>query len=212
MSYNFRRVLALSPHTDDIEFGCGGSIGRWVEQRKEIYYVVFSIAEKSVPEGFPKDILEQEAKQATKVIGVAEENLSIHKFEVRKFPQFRQEILEILVSLQKKLNPDLVLLPSLKDIHQDHRTIAEEGVRAFKYTNILSYELPWNNISFMTSSFVILERRHIAAKVEAISCYKSQRSRHYCNEEFIYALAKTRGTQIKAEYAEAFEMVRWVIR
>ena len=55
---NFKTVLALSPHTDDAEFGAGGTLARWIEEGKEIFYVAFSIAEKSVPDGFPKNILD----------------------------------------------------------------------------------------------------------------------------------------------------------
>ena len=62
MSYNFKRILALAPHTDDVEFGAGGSVARWIEEGKEMFYAAFSIAEKSVPEGFPKNVLEQEVK------------------------------------------------------------------------------------------------------------------------------------------------------
>lgn len=212
MNHDFTRILALSPHTGDVELGAGGAVARWIEEGKEIFYVAFSIAEKSVPESFPKDILEHEVKQATKVLGIAGDNLIIHKFEVRRFPELRQNILEIMVSLRNKLRPDLVLLPSLRDMHQDHRTIAEEGTRAFKYASILSYELaPWNITSFEPSLFVILQERHLGKKAEAISCYQSQTHRQYFNGELLHMLARIRGVQINAKYAEAFEVVRWFI-
>ena len=211
MSHNFTRILALSPHTDDVELGAGGAVAKWIEEGKEVFYITFSTAEKSVPEGFPKDILEQEVKAATKMLGVAQENLYIYKFEVRIFPQLRQDILETMVGLREKLKPELVLLPSLNDTHQDHHVIAEEGIRAFKYTNILSYELPWSLFHFSPSSFVALERRHLDKKVQAISCYQSQKHRHYTNKEFFYGLAQVRGVQINRDYAEAFEVLRWVI-
>ena len=146
------------------------------------------------------------------MLGVAENNLFIYKFEVRRFPEFRQQILEIMIELREKLEPDLVLLPSLKDVHQDHHTIAEEGIRAFKYTSILGYEIPWNLLSFEPSQFVALQDRHLNKKMEAISCYQSQKHRHYANEEFIYGWARTRGVQVNYDYAEAFEVVRWILR
>ena len=212
MSYNFKRVLAISPHTDDAELGAGGTIARWIEEGKEVFYVAFSTAEKSVPAGLPKDILGQEVREATKVLGIAPKNLHIHKFEVRVFPKLRQEILEVLVSLRKELKPDLVLLPSLGDIHQDHHTIAEEGIRAFKHTGILAYELPWNLFSFAPSLFVSLEKGHLGKKVRALACYQSQKHRNYTKEDFLYGWARTRGVQANSDYAEAFEVVRWIIR
>ena len=208
----FSRVLILAPHTDDGELGCGGTIARFVEEGKEVYYAAFSVAEKSVPEGFPKNILETEVRKAMKVLGVSESNLLIYKYEVRTFSYHRQEILEDIISLRKELQPDLVFIPSPNDLHQDHKVIAEEGIRAFKKSTILGYEMPWNNISFNTISFIPLEERHIKKKIDALRCYETQRYRSYLNEDFIRGLARTRGTQIEVEYAEAFEVIRWVFR
>jgi len=75
----------------------------------------------------------------------------------------------------------------------------------------LGYEIPWNNITFHTQSFIKLEERHIIKKIEALKAYKSQQGRFYANEEFIRSLAITRGTQISVKYAEAFEVIRWVM-
>jgi hypothetical protein len=103
------------------------------------------------------------------------------------------------------------LLPSLNDIHQDHSTIANEGVRAFKNCTILGYELIWNNLTFNTQCFIHLEKKHIENKVAALKEYKSQGFRDYLSAEFIFSLAKTRGVQIGTEYAEAFEVIRLII-
>jgi len=208
----FSRVLILAPHTDDGELGCGGTIARFVEDGKEVYYAAFSVAEKSVPEGFPKNILEIEVRKAMKVLGVSESDLLIYKYEVRTFSYHRQEILEDIISLRKELQPDLVFIPSPNDLHQDHKVMAEEGIRAFKKSTILGYEMPWNNISFNTISFIPLEERHIKKKIDALRCYETQRYRSYLSEDFIRSLARTRGTQIEVEYAEAFEVIRWVFR
>lgn len=208
----FSRILILAPHTDDGELGCGGSISKFVEDGMEVYYSAFSVAEKSVPSGFPKDALETEVKKATEILGVLKSNLKIYRYGVRTFSYHRQEILEDMVSLRCELQPDLVFMPSLNDLHQDHKVVAEEAIRAFKEFTILGYEQPWNNISFDTISFIPLEEKHIKKKIEALKCYETQKYRRYLNEEFIIGLAKTRGTQIGVEFAEAFEVVRWVMR
>ena len=75
----------------------------------------------------------------------------------------------------------------------------------------MGYELIWNNLTFDTTSFVILERKHIQAKCNALKEYKSQGVRDYMSEEFIFALAKTRGVQIGTKFAESFEVIRWLI-
>lgn len=207
----YERILVLSPHTDDGELGCGGCITKLMEEGSEVFYIAFSSAEKSVPQEFPKDILRTEVKKATAILGIREKNLLLLNYEVRTFPEKRQEILEELIRFKKDINPDLVLLPSLHDIHQDHSTIAKEGLRAFKNTTILGYELPWNNLSIDTTCFVKLSEHNIRLKAEALKAYESQKNRVYFDEEFIFNLARTRGIQIGCNYAEVFEVIRYVI-
>ena len=204
-------ILILAPHTDDGELGCGGTITKFIEDGKKVFCAAFSIAEDSVPEGFPKDALKYEFINAMKILGLPEENLFIYSFKVRHFPQYRQEILEEIIKLRNRINPNLVFIPSPNDIHQDHQVIAAEGLRAFKKISVLGYELPWNNIVFETRSFVKLDKRHLDKKIQALTCYKTQKHRTYLDENFIRSLAKIRGTQFENEYAEAFEVLRFVV-
>ena len=206
------KVLILAPHTDDGEFGCGGTIAKLSETGNELYYAAFSACQQSVLKEFPADILTTEVKAATKILGIKPENLILFDFKVRTFNYHRQEILDELVKLKAKINPDLVFLPSMNDIHQDHHTIAVEGMRAFKNTSLLAYEVPWNNFSFNTTSFSYLSEEHVVTKVKALQEYKSQMHRVYANEEFIRSLAYTRGVQIGTKYAEVFDVVRWIIK
>lgn len=211
MISNIQNILVLSPHTDDGELGAGGTISKFIEKGVNVYYAAFSTAEESVPDGLPKDILKTEVKAATKELGIKEENLFIFNYTVRKLSYVRQEILEDLVQLRNKIRPDLILMPSLHDIHQDHSTVANEGLRAFKNVSILGYELIWNNLTFNTTSFVKLNKKHIECKLKALKKYRSQNGRDYMSEQFIYSLARTRGVQIGTEFAEVFEVIRWVL-
>lgn len=94
----FNKILVLSPHTDDGEFGCGGSINKWIEEGKKVYYVAFSSAEKSVPQGFPKNIFKEEIKEATMILGILPNNLILLNYPFREFPLYRQEILEDIIN------------------------------------------------------------------------------------------------------------------
>jgi len=208
---DINRILILAPHTDDGEFGCGGSVARFIEEGKGIYYAAFSTAEESVPDPWPKDILKTEVKEATRRLGIPQDNVIIYNFKVRELSYHRQEILDELVKIKKDVCPDLVFLPSSNDLHQDHATVSEEGVRAFKTTTILGYEIPWNNIQFHAESFIILSEENINTKLNALGAYNSQKGKSYANEEFIRSLARTRGVQIGSRYAEAFEVIRWVM-
>ncbi len=211
MIEGLNRALVLAPHTDDGEFGCGGTMARLVEVGAEVRYVAFSIATKSLPDGFPPDTLAREVREATAEIGLPDEQLILHDFEVRTFPERRQEILEVLISLWEDWQPDIVFMPSLHDVHQDHQVVAAEGLRAFKRTTVLGYEIPWNNFNFDYQAFVALEQAHVERKVAALGRYESQQHRNYANPDYIWNLAKTRGINVNRELAEAFEVYRVVV-
>ena len=55
MIEQWKKALVLAPHTDDGEFGCGGTMARLVEAGCDVRYVAFSIATRSLPPGFPPD-------------------------------------------------------------------------------------------------------------------------------------------------------------
>jgi LmbE family N-acetylglucosaminyl deacetylase len=132
-------------------------------------------------------------------------------YDVRRFKEFRQNILEDLIRLRSEINPDLVFLPASQDIHQDHQAISEEGFRAFKNASVLGYELPWNNTSFNTDTIMEITEMNLNTKIEALKAYQSQRHRNYFNEDFIRGLAKVRGVQSGKQLAEAFETFRWFL-
>jgi LmbE family N-acetylglucosaminyl deacetylase len=207
----WRRILVLAPHTDDGEFGCGGTMARLVEAGAEVRYVAFSIATRSLPEGFPPDTLAAEVREATAEIGIPEPQLTVHDFEVRTFPDHRQEILELLIQLWEEWPPDAVLQPSLRDIHQDHQVVAAEGLRAFKRTTVLGYEIPWNNFNFDYQAYVALDRSHVERKVAALSRYASQQHRKYADAQYVWNLARTNGINVGREHAEVFEVYRVVV-
>lgn len=206
-----KNILVLAPHTDDGELGCGGSIAKFTEEGAHVFYMVFSTCKCSLPEGVPPDTLEKEVKSATEILGIPKENLVLLDYDVRTFKTYRQEILEDMIKFRNVHRPDLVFLPSPTDIHQDHQVISEEGVRAFKFSNVLGYEMPWNNFSFNTRCFIKLSENHLSLKVKALKAYESQKHRDYFNEEFIKSLSYTRGVQISSKAAEAFEVVRIIL-
>ena len=203
-----KKILILAPHTDDGELGCGGTISKLIDEGNEIFYVAFSTCEESIPDGFPRNALEMEVKEATKVLGIRPENLIIKKYSVRKFSSVRQEILEDMITLRSQLKPDIIFMPCSNALHQDHNTIYNEGIRAFKHFTTYGYDLPWDTVEFKTTSFFILQKEHVEKKAEAMRCYKTQNFRSYVDDEFIFGLARVRGAQIATQYAEAFELIR----
>jgi LmbE family N-acetylglucosaminyl deacetylase len=210
-----KQVLVLSAHTDDAELACGGSMARFVSEGARLFCAAFSTCENSLPEGWPPDALECEFREATRVLGIRRENLFVYNYPVRKLSYHRQEVLETLIRLRQEIEPDLVLLPSTGDQHQDHQTLAAEGIRAFRNTQgratLLGYEMPWNLTEFPAHAFIRVSAAALEAKLQALECYRSQQERPYFSEDFVRALAIVRGMQVGCQYAEAFEVLRVTI-
>ncbi|HWG58383.1 MAG TPA: PIG-L deacetylase family protein [Candidatus Acidoferrales bacterium] len=204
------RVLILAPHTDDAELGCGGAIARFVEAGMEVHIVAFSGCESSLPAGSDRDRLRREFLKATDVLGIPEQRKAVYSYPVRELTYHRQEVLEEMIKLRREFKPQIVFLPAGTDVHQDHQVVHQEGVRAFKEITVWGYELPWNHVTFSAQAFVKLEARHIDRKWQALQCYQSQLdlARSYFSLEFISGLARVRGTQIREQFAEAFEVIR----
>ncbi len=210
MECRFSNALLIGPHTDDVELGAGGLAARLQRQGTNLTVVAYSIAEESVPPQFPRDVLITESRAAADILGVS--RLEVRRFPVRHFPAHRQEILEDLIKLRTELRPDLVVMPCRTDVHQDHQVIASEATRAFKGTTLLGYELPWNNLVFAAQALIALSAEDLDAKTRALAAYRSQAHREYVRPEVIMGWARMRGVAIGTQFAEAFEVIRWVLR
>jgi LmbE family N-acetylglucosaminyl deacetylase len=197
------RILVLSPHTDDEVLGAGGTIARFIEEGRSVSCVAFTNCGK--PE------LNNEFKNATKLLGI-NDNLALilTGINVREFQENRQRVLNEMIFLNRTIEPDLIICPSKNDIHQDHQVITQEAMRAFKHCSILGYEMPWNNYSFETDYFSKLTSGQLHKKIEAVKCYESQAHRPYCTEKYIESHAHVRGMQVGTEYAETFQLIRWI--
>ena len=143
-------------------------------------------------------------------LDIPAEQQVVYDYPVRRFSDNRQEILEDLVLLRREWQPELVLFPASTDVHQDHSVIHQEGLRAFKDITLWGYDMPWNQVSFSAQAVVELQRQHVERKWEALQSYKSQLAKdlHYLSWDFTEALARVRGSHVKAKYAEAFEVIR----
>jgi LmbE family N-acetylglucosaminyl deacetylase len=207
---NAQKILVLAPHTDDGELGAGGSMARWQQEGKEIYYAAFCTCAESLPAGWPADTLEKECRNATALLGLAADHVFIFDFRVRRLPEQRQEVLDKMRELQQVVQPGLVLIPAAGDIHQDHQVIHQEALRAFRHTSLAGYELPWNNFQFRNEGFVKLREQDLAQKCRALEAYASQAHRDYMRPDFIRSLATVRGLQCGHPLAESFEIYRSV--
>lgn len=211
MKLQIKRILALAPHADDIELGCGASLSRFQQEGAVVKYVVFSICEEWVPKGFPLDVLLSEATASAMSLGVSSENIHILRLRATELSKHREKIFDTLFDLNASFVPDLVFCPAICDLHQDHACIGLEAERVFKNRILLGYEVPWNNTKFSSNCHIRVSESDMNNKIEALNHFKSQFHKSYVNEEFIMAQARFRGGQIKETYAEAFEVMKVTI-
>ena len=186
-------------------------MARFCREGREVWYACFSSTDLSKNPDGSDPVLQHEMHGAMQVLGVRADHIREYSFAPRRYNEQRQEILQVLVDLNRELAPDLVLMPNLRDLHQDHATVAIEGMRAFKRTTVMCYEEPWNSVSFDTEGFVRLSTADVDCKVRALACYGSQSYRNYLDEQFIRGWARTRGVQVGAEWAECFEVPRLIL-
>ena len=200
-----RTIFVIAPHIDDVELGAGGSVHHWGKNNR-IYYLGLSM-----PPLVNRDVFMEEFRNSTAVLGIRNENIILKEFDPRDLFSVRSEILQLFYDLNKSLKPDLVLLPNSLDIHQSHEVVYAEGRRAFKYSSLLGYELPWNSFEFRMDLFVRLSKDSVDAKIASINAYKTQKSRMFFSNDIVGDLARVRGKQVGSEYAECFEVIRLLL-
>lgn len=213
MQWKVRSFLVLSAHTDDMELGAGATVRYLIESGAKATSVVFSDCKKSVDTSkYPEDVLRKECSAAASHLGI--KDLRILDFPVRDLPSMRQEVLETIYKLRKESHFDLVLTPWTGDLHQDHRTVAEETLRAFmkQDTTILSYPIPGNCPNFTPQVYVPVDDVSLEKKIEMLQSYQSQiAKRIYFDKEGIKGWMSYYGIHIGVGYAEAFIPQKTVI-
>jgi len=194
-------ILILDPHGDDWLW-CAGEIKKRIDSGDMIYYVRFGLSKD------PAFDIISEVSNSLKEIGI--NNIDSYDFPIRNFCNHRQEILDILISYRNELKPDIVYTPSRSDVHQDHKVICHESIRAFsKLSSIFGYDMPWNTLDSMINRYVKLTEKELQKKIDCASYYKSQlKNNNNCTtSNFLKSLAVVRGNRINVEYAEAYEVI-----
>ncbi|MDB2618018.1 PIG-L family deacetylase, partial [Candidatus Pelagibacter bacterium] len=163
--------------------------------------------------------IRNEAKIANNLIGTKNlffENLPA--VNLNNYPFYK--ITSIIDKYISNIDPEIILIPSANDIHDDHKIIfkaAKVSTRPNRKKNlkkILSYEVlsetEWNENekSFNPNYFISLNKSDIDKKIKAFKQYKSQVKKfpHPRSEEAIMNLSKVRGSQSFMKYAEAYKV------
>lgn len=197
-------VLAIGAHPDDIEIGAGGLLLTLAESQPRVRYVVLTgTAERHA-----------EARDAAaSFLPGAELEVSLHDLPDTRLPAVWAAVKDILADVARSFTPDLVIAPAPADAHQDHRMVAEMVPTIFRDQLCLGYEIPkWDGDIGRPSVYVPLDDARAQRKVELLhKCYQSQHDRDWWDDEVFLGLARLRGMECRARYAEAFTCSKLVV-
>ncbi len=204
-SFHAKRALFIGAHPDDIELGCGALIAN-INSTSEVMCVTLSDNQKNPA----LTHLPEEHYRSMATLGVPEKNVILGQFETRRFPEFRQEILEYMIQLNKTFQPEIVFVHTKADIHQDHGTITEEALRAFRGTSVLGYDVLRSSYGFFPNFLVEVTERDVECKIAALSCYHTYDSKYYFDPGITRATMIRHGALAERPFAEGFDMLRVV--
>ena len=131
-------------------------------------------------------------------------------FATRIFPQARQEILEYFLKLRADLQPEIIFVHSNQDVHQDHLTMTEEALRAFRGITLLGFDVVRSSYGFFPHFLVEVDEADVDAKIEALAQYETYRDKYYFNSELTRSIMVRHGALAETEFAEGFDILRIV--
>ncbi|MDP6798539.1 MAG: PIG-L deacetylase family protein [SAR202 cluster bacterium] len=225
------RAMVVTPHPDDAEIGCGGTIGAWIKAGTEVVYVLCTNGDKGSGDlGMTSDrlaeIREREQAEAADILGVKEViYLRYPDGMLEDTSEFRGQLVHAI----RKHQPEVVMTPDPFRrgfyLHRDHRVcgqvtidavfpfardhlhypehIEEEGLETYKVADILL----WGTEEADTYLDIT---DTIEAKIESLRKHASQVSSDGSSGDvgdFIKANAKRMGEKADLIYAEAFRRI-----
>lgn len=195
-------TVAIGAHPDDIEIGAGASLAQHRAQGDSIRFLILTRGGK-LSEPAKR---EKEALNAGNVLGV--DDIRFLGYEDTKVP-YDHDIVEKIESQLNEFDADRVYIHSENDTHQDHRHAALSSVAATRNIDeVLAFESPSTRPSFTPQYYNTLSESSLAQKIESIRSHKTQQEKLYLEAEAMNGLARFRGQQANARYAEAFQVIR----
>jgi LmbE family N-acetylglucosaminyl deacetylase len=205
MIFYGKRVLFLGAHPDDIELGCGALIHN-IGARSDIFCVTLSDNQEN-PE--LKHVIAEQLKSMA-ILGVPKERARYGPFITRVFPEARQQILEYFLRLREEMQPDIIFVHSVHDVHQDHLTMTEESLRAFRGITVLGFDVVRSSYGFFPHFLAAVTEADVNAKIEALSQYETYRDKYYFNSELTRSIMVRHGALAERPFAEGFDILRIV--
>jgi LmbE family N-acetylglucosaminyl deacetylase len=200
-------ILAIGAHPDDIEYGCAGTLIKYVERGHRIFLLVLTKGE----EGGEGEVRQREQNAAAEVIGA--QQVFWGDYHDTQLP-LNKELIEKIEEVIATVQPDLILVNHGDDTHQDHRILTRATLSATRYVrNVLFFEVPTTQ-NFNPQIFVDISDT-LERKFQVLEAHASQAMKTNIEDMYILELAQAnatfRGIQGRAKFAEAFAPLRLFI-
>ena len=205
MNFFGKRILFLGAHPDDIELGCGAFLHQ-VVKKTEVLCVTLSDNQKN------PDLknVKSEHLESMAILGMPADKIVLGQFTTRVFSEARQDILEYFIKLRKDYKPDLIFVHSKQDVHQDHNTMTDEALRAFRGITLLGFDVVRSSYGFFPHFLAEVTEEDVNKKIEALSKYETYRDRYYFNAELTRSIMVRHGALAERPFAEGFDILRIV--
>lgn len=194
------KVLCIGAHADDIEIGAGGTLLSWIAAGAtlDVHWCVASADGARGEEAC--------ASAGDFLAGAASVTTALGTFRDAYLPYEGVALKQWVEAQKPRMKPDVVLTHAREDAHQDHRLINELSWNAFRDSLVLEYEIPkWDGDLGRPNTYVALTDAIMQRKVELLNKhFGTQRSKDWFDEETFRGLARLRGVECRARYAEAF--------
>lgn len=218
-----KTILVVAPHYDDVEFGLGAYLARLKRQGGTRVIVLYMFCGNIYPlsSGITRFSRWNDAQNAA-------EHLNYEAFpavsECENAPE-KADYVELVRHVEAALdeyNPDQVFIP-LPSFNQDHRLCFDVCMTALRpvrrhFPTVLAYEYPmtpWGpgeaEAAKYGKVYARCDRLDLWDKVSALEMHVSQIKDGLAGKEGVEALARMRGLECGAEYAELFYMVRGIL-
>ena len=200
------RLVCLGAHADDVEIGAGGTVLRLLAERPrtEATVVVFS--------GGADRAAEARASAADLLAGAARADVHVLDHRDGFLPAQAADVKVWLRATLGDARPHLVLTHRRDDAHQDHRTVADLSWQTFRGARIAAYEVPkWDGDLDRPNAYVTLTPETLDRKCALLEAhFASQSAKPWFDGETFRGLARVRGVEAGARYAEAFHCAKLV--
>jgi LmbE family N-acetylglucosaminyl deacetylase len=201
------RVVALGAHCDDIAIGAGGTLLAICAARPGVR------VDALVLSGGGSERDDEERAALAAFCPGADLRVTVLKLPDGRLPAHWDEAKSALEELRGRTDPDLILAPRTGDAHQDHRGLAQLVPTAFRGHLVLGYEIvKWDGDLGRPNAYQPMSAGLAEKKVELLQRhYPSQRHRPWYDREAFLGLARIRGIECQAQYAEAFHVTKLIL-